>query len=50
MSNEITNCFKCLKPIQFENSDDTIEEYEIDQKGNKYCSKCFYDLGLEDEE
>ena len=39
--NIIYNCFICNKKVQFENSDDTYEEYEVDEEGNKYCSFCY---------
>ncbi len=39
--NEITNCIICNKTVQFENSNDTFEEYDVDEQGNKYCSKCY---------
>jgi len=39
--NIIHNCFICNKKVQFENSDDTYEEYEVDEEGNKYCSFCY---------
>ena len=26
------NCFVCNKKVQFENSDDTYEEYEVDEE------------------
>ena len=45
---DIFNFIKCFKLVQFENSDDTIEEYEVDNQGNKYCSKCFNEIGLDD--
>tara|TARA_R100001594_G_C3907608_1_gene232482 strand:- start:72 stop:209 length:138 start_codon:yes stop_codon:yes gene_type:complete len=38
---KIYSCIVCEKKIQFENSDNTFEEYEVDEEGNKYCSLCY---------
>jgi hypothetical protein len=38
---QVYNCVACDKKVQFENSDDTFEEYEVDEEGNKYCSSCY---------
>ena len=40
----IFNCFNCGKKVQFENSDNTYEEYEVDENGNKYCWYCYKEL------
>jgi len=39
--NKIYNCFICNKKVRFENDDNTIEEYTLNDEGIKYCSKCF---------
>ena len=42
--NELYNCAVCDKIVQFENKDNSFPEYEVDENGNKYCYKYYFEI------
>ena len=44
MAKKIIKCFDCSMPLVFENTDGKVEEYEVDENGNKRCFVCHNDL------
>jgi|21_taG_2_1085346.scaffolds.fasta_scaffold185537_2 hypothetical protein len=43
---KLYNCVVCDKTVQFENEDNSFPEYEVDEKGHKYCYKCYLTVAL----